>query len=226
MILIIIIILPCLKRILERGNVTVENSLLEDKQLFEQLKGVVDSLCNKPSGNCYLLHLVDLIGATMVGVKPAELLNIPLTKVGTTNSHWEECKVCLLLNKSIKLREIRKQNGSAQVFFYHSTSLNTALCSKANSRFLQELGYPKQYSVEGYVDFLVKRLNSNDFPHEIGIFLGYPLKDVLGFMGHSSLKLVKTKGWKIYGNENISNKRYQSFVQARTKVREHIHSFQ
>lgn len=201
----------------------MENSLLEDKQLGDQLKGVVNMLYDKPSCNCYLLHLVDLVGATLVGVKPAELLNISLSKCGTKFSHWEECKVCL--SKKIQLREIKKQTGNVQIFFYHLTSLDAALRSKANLKFLQRFGYPEQYSVESYVDILVERLNSNDFPHEIGIFLGYPLKDVLGYIGHSSLKLVKTKGWKIYGNENLSNKRYQSFVQARTRVREYIHSF-
>ncbi|WP_363319187.1 DUF3793 family protein [Desulfosporosinus sp.] len=35
------------------------------------------------------------------------------------------------------------------------------------------LGYPEQYSVEGYVYFLVTRLNRKEFPHEIGLFLGY-----------------------------------------------------
>jgi len=201
----------------------MENSLLEDVQICNQLKGVVNLLHNKPSCNCYLLHLVDLVGATLVGVKPAELLNISLTKGGTKFSHWEECKLCLSIK--IQLREIKKQNGSVQVFFYHSNSLDTALCNKANLKFLQRFGYPEQYSLEGYVDFLIERLRSSDFPHEIGIFLGYPLKDVLGYMGHSTLKLVKTKGWKIYGNENMSNKRYQSFVRARTKVRAYINSF-
>jgi len=63
------------------------------------------------------------------------------------------------------------------------------------------------YSVEGYVDFLVSRLNRKDFLHEIGLFLGYPFKDVLGYIGHPSLKLVEINGWKIYGNDKLSNKR-------------------
>ncbi len=201
----------------------METSSLEDKEIVEQLKGIVDWFYEKPCCNGYLIHLVDLIGATMMGVKPAELLNIPLDEGGTKNSAWEEFRVCFLRDKNIKLREIKKQNERVQVLFYHSTSLDNALCNKVNLKFLRELGYPEQYSVEGYVDFLVKRLNRKDFPHEIGIFLGYPFKDVLGYIGHPSLKLVKINGWRIYGNDKLSNKRYQSFLQARTKVRELIY---
>ena len=201
----------------------MKTSILEDKEIFEQLKGIVDWLYKKPCCDGYLIRLVDLIGATMVGVKPAELLSIPINEGGTKNSAWEEFRVYFLRDKNIKLREIKHQNGRVQVLFYHSTSLDNALCNSAILKFLRGLGYPEQYSVEGYVDFLVKRLNRKDFPHEIGLFLGYPFKDVLGFIGHPSLKLVKINGWKIYGNDKLSNKRYQSFLQARTKVRELIY---
>ncbi|MDO0823135.1 DUF3793 family protein [Desulfosporosinus nitroreducens] len=200
----------------------METSILEDQEVFEQLKGMSDWLNKKPCYDGYLIRLLDLIGSTMVGVKPAELLNIPINEGGTKNLALEELRVYFLRDKNIKFREIKKQKGRVQVLFYHSTSLDNALCSKASLRFLRGLGYPEQYSVEGYVDFLVTRLNRKDFPHEIGLFLGYPFKDVLGYIGHPSLKLVKINGWKIYGNDKLSNKRYESFSQARKKVRELI----
>ena len=37
-------------------------------------------------------------------------------------------------------------------------------------------------SLETLIIDLQKRLNSNGFPHEIGLFLGYPMTDVLGFI--------------------------------------------
>ncbi len=161
----------------------------------------------------------------MLGVKPAELLNIPFHKDGMKDSPWEECRNCLLWDKSIKFREIKIKNERIQVLFYHYASLDNTLRNKENLKFLRKLGYPDPYSLEVYLDLLAKRLNQDDFPHEIGIFLGYPLKDVLGFIGHPSLQLVKTKGWKIYGNEKTSITRYHSFIQARTKVREFINLF-
>ncbi len=197
--------------------------ILEDKEIVQQLKGMCDWLHKNPCYDRYLIRLLDLIGATMVGVKPAELLNLPINEGETKNLALEELRVFFLQDENTKLREIKIQNGRIQVLFYHSTSLDKALCNSANLRFLRSLGYPEQYSVETYVDFLISRLYKKDFPHEIGLFLGYPLKDVLGYIGHPSLKLVKINGWKIYGNDKLSNKRYESFLQARTKIRELIY---
>jgi hypothetical protein len=43
-----------------------------------------------------------------------------------------------------------------------------------------------------------------DFPHEVGVFLGYPLKDVAGFMGWVDLPVTCQGPWKIYGNPDRS----------------------
>ena len=48
------------------------------------------------------------------------------------------------------------------------------------------------------------RVQANDFPHEIGIFLGYPLKDVLAFMGQVRLAFSCQGPWKIYGKPDQS----------------------
>ena len=52
---------------------------------------------------------------------------------------------------------------------------------------------------------------SPGFPHEIGLFLGYPLQDVLGFIenrGQGS-KLVGT--WKVYGDEEAARRTFARY---------------
>jgi len=41
---------------------------------------------------------------------------------------------------------------------------------------------------------------SNSFPHEIGLFLGYPPEDVDGFVKHKGLHCKHCGCWKVYGN--------------------------
>ena len=42
--------------------------------------------------------------------------------------------------------------------------------------------------------------SSNDFPHEIGLFLGYPVEDVKGFIKYKG-ECSKCIGcWKVYGD--------------------------
>ena len=38
-----------------------------------------------------------------------------------------------------------------------------------------------------------------DFPHEIGVFLGYPLEDVVGFIRHRGKCFTCCGCWKSYG---------------------------
>lgn len=45
------------------------------------------------------------------------------------------------------------------------------------------------------------RINSNKtFPHEIGLFLGYPVEDVKGFIENKGENCVKCGAWKVYCN--------------------------
>ena len=40
-----------------------------------------------------------------------------------------------------------------------------------------------------------------DFPHEIGVFLGYPLEDVIGFIRNKGQCFCCLGCWKAYSNE-------------------------
>ena len=85
---------------------------------------------------------------------------------------------------------------------------------------LWEKRYKHINNFEEYMKELVLRLESEEFPHEIGIFLGYPLKDVLGFMGYGNKEFVEVCSWRIYGDKEISQKVYNRFVRDKIKMHE------
>ncbi|MBM7624551.1 DUF3793 family protein [Sporohalobacter salinus] len=158
------------------------------------------------------------IGATVVGVKPAELRTIKSYN-GNYNI-WDKCKTRILSYKEIDLIEVNKEKDRKKILFYHKSVLDEQLSNLEAINFLVELGYPKEYDLKTYLDFLVARLKEynfgkRDFPHEIGIFLGYPLKDVLGFMGYSDLECTCKQEWKIYGDKDSSLLQKKRFDLAR-----------
>ena len=51
---------------------------------------------------------------------------------------------------------------------------------------------------------------SEPFPHEIGLFLGYPPEDVLGFIENKS-PCKCTGCWKVYGNVDEAKKRFELY---------------
>jgi len=69
---------------------------------------------------------------------------------------------------------------------------------------LRRLGYPEDVASNSLPDILRTRLANGGFPHEVGIFLGYPLKDVAGFLGWTRLPFSCQGPWKIFGDPGSS----------------------
>ena len=47
-----------------------------------------------------------------------------------------------------------------------------------------------------------------DFPHEIGVFLGYPLYDVVGFIENAGRNFTCCGCWKAYGDPNAAQQHF------------------
>jgi len=156
------------------------------------------------------------IAATVGGVKPAEILMIG------------ECEYQELYpkyfrdNQSTPMVTIKQCCAKRQVLIYHRECLSKILNRKCTQLFLVSRGYPKDAAVECYIDHLVRRLRGRSFPHEIGVFLGYPLKDVFGYMGLTSLPHTKTKGWCMYGDTSESEKLHTEYRCARQRMCEKL----
>lgn len=72
------------------------------------------------------------------------------------------------------------------------------LSDSAYQQFLSQYGYGNFDNITSVLNHLELRLQEqNGFPHEIGVFLGYPLEDILGFIDNP--KAYKLCGvWKVY----------------------------
>jgi hypothetical protein len=161
--------------------------------------------------------LVMTLAPVIMGVKPAEILSFPNSennieeKLLKIKKHFEICK-------KIKYEIIKVENRSVKIIFYNESALENALSDNRNKKFLINLGYPKDYNMYGYLMYMVKRIESGSIPDEIGVFLGYPLKDVMGFIGHPSLKLTKVNKWRIYGDSKISDSIVIKFQAAKEQL--------
>ena len=60
--------------------------------------------------------------------------------------------------------------------------------------------------------FLKKRIcTQDDFPHEIGFFLGYPPEDVVGFIENNGKNFKFCGCWKVYSDVNEAEKRFHMY---------------
>lgn len=156
---------------------------------------------------CYIL---ECLAPTLLSQKPAELLNIKLHKA----TRREFC-ARLTQIPDINFFEIREISQLQQILFINKNVLERIIFNSISQEFLRFINYPHFSSVDDYLLHLIDKIRFHAFPHEIGLFLGYPLKDVLGFMGLVPLPYVKTQGWRVYGDERFSNDCYEKYQLAR-----------
>lgn len=98
---------------------------------------------------------------------------------------------------------------SVLIYAYRKTFLERDLQQEGARQLLMTYGY-WDCEVESCLLRLKERLTGYDcFPHEIGIFLGYPLEDVIGFINHKGQDCKLCGMWKVYGNVSEAGKLFQ-----------------
>lgn len=179
--------------------------------------------CENKSNSIYIKRILEIIGPVILGSKPSEIINIPGSiedkkmKLAKIESFFNHCS-------KITYRIITTHNGGKRVLFINEKSMEKVLSNKKCVNFLKFVGYSSNCKLNDYMNELVFRLQSEEFPHEIGIFLGYPLKDVLGFMGYGKNELVEIRNWRIYGDKEVSYEVYNNFMRDKAIMKEMVQS--
>ena len=104
----------------------------------------------------------------------------------------------------------RKSCGYGLVYIYRTSGLNRLLEKNEITDFLNNYGYIKG-SIPEYLDHLEQRLDSSEFPHEIGVFLDYPLDDIKAFIKNRGCNCPCTGCWKAYTNVPEAKKTFRKF---------------
>ena len=110
-----------------------------------------------------------------------------------------------LNNKDIYIKILRNlicSDSNYLIFVYRKTRLSNRINEKLIREFLSQYGYSNCKELNDYLYVLAnKLLCSKIFPHEIGIFLGYPLNDVKAFIKEKGKNFVACGDWKVYYNK-------------------------
>lgn len=117
----------------------------------------------------------------------------------------------VLVKKGVRVLPLRYGERCALIYVYRPSKLMKDLQNGAACSLLKERGYnleiPGRYIVQ-----LIQRLsNSKEFPHEIGLFLGYPPEDVSGFIENRAKGYKCVGEWKVYGNADRAKKTFAKY---------------
>lgn len=83
------------------------------------------------------------------------------------------------------------------LFLYSADMLAHHIKGTREQAFLRKLGYD-DLGLIGALERLSERTEGVSFPHEIGVFLGYPIDDVIGFVEGREPKICGC--WKVYSD--------------------------
>ena len=102
-----------------------------------------------------------------------------------------------LRRKGLRLLPLRWRDGKALLYLYRPKLLERDLRDPLSRKLLSECGYMCEGASICLARLISRLRTGEDFPHEVGLFLGYPPADVDGFMHRKdSYKLCGL--WKVY----------------------------
>lgn len=108
------------------------------------------------------------------------------------------------------------------IYIYRPTALIRDLGNPLAQKILAKCGYRLKRKLSGSdfgtqaISMLRERLQADgEFPHEIGLFLGYPPVDVMGFIRNKGMNCKCCGFWKVYGDEEQAQALFKQYRMCR-----------
>lgn len=153
------------------------------------------------------LQLALQCAPVLTGIKTANLLIIGRESVGDLSE---------ILNGERLFYRLLYENRERLVYLlYDKAALLAYLQTSKVFHLFQLLGYERIQFPEileeisyRYGSYMRKE---GEFPHELGLLLGYPVEDVFGFMLHRGQNFLYTGYWKVYKNPEQTKRLFEAF---------------
>jgi hypothetical protein len=154
--------------------------------------------------------LVRHCSPTLAGMKTGNLFGCPFATAREMTQDVRRLN-SVLVKKGLRVLPLQYQNGRALLYVYRPAQLSRDLQQATACRLLRERGYDAA-APEHCITRLMQRLRtSEEFPHEIGLFLGYPPEDVCGFIENKAGGCKCTGCWKVYGDADAAQKLFAKY---------------
>lgn len=117
----------------------------------------------------------------------------------------------VLVKKGIRVVPLKFREGRALIYAYRPSKLLQDLQRADACSLLRERGYAAEMPERCIVQLMRRLADSGEFPHEIGLFLGYPPEDVCGFIENKAEGYKCVGEWKVYGDEEQAMKTFAKY---------------
>jgi len=147
---------------------------------------------------------------TLAGIKTGNLFSCPYESLGTLVEDISNFNL-VLNSRGVYVALLRLDTGKALLYVFRPDRLARDLRKEDAALLLQDKGYDPSSS-EQCICRLSRRLEEEtEFPHEIGLFLGYPPADVSGFIENRGRNCKCTGCWKVYFDEQNALRLFERY---------------
>ena len=117
----------------------------------------------------------------------------------------------LLTAKGIRVIPLKESKESILIYVYRPSCLIQDFQNECLQNMLENLQYPTSNPEQCIVKLVQRLRECKTFPHEIGLFLGYPPEDVRGFINNQARNYKCVGTWKVYGDEQEAKKKFDRY---------------
>lgn len=153
--------------------------------------------------------IVQLCSPTLAGLKTGSLFSCPY------QSERELANDVRRMNRRLSPKGVRvlvlRVRRRALIYVYRPSSLRKDFANEAVAALLERFGYSVDCAERCVVQLIDRLQTSEEFPHEIGLFLGYPPEDVCGFIENKAQDCKCVGCWKVYGDEVEAKRRFAQY---------------
>ena len=148
----------------------------------------------------------------LAGVKPSNMLVLE-------NKHIRDV-VRVLEGTGLSWRCLYAGEEKNIWLLYRKEAMEETVLGKEQMLFLKEWGYKEDTLERMLIKFSQRfrqyRKDKNlPFPHEMGVFLGYPMADVKGFIKYEGKNYLYCGYWKVYENVEERKELFRTYEEIR-----------
>lgn len=154
--------------------------------------------------------LIDQCSPTLAGLKTGNMFPVTIEPGQDIRDELRGLNR-LLGKKGIRVVILRMMDKKALLYLYRPDFLKRDLGCPEARRILEEKGYCCGSAGSCIVQLIRHMAEDDEFPHEVGLFLGYPPEDVRCFMNDSRRGVKCTGCWKAYGDEEKARKTFMRY---------------
>ncbi|WP_394918081.1 DUF3793 family protein [uncultured Robinsoniella sp.] len=172
---------------------------------------ILDYLSSSSAWEQLCFQVVFQCAPVLKGVKASNLITLP-------KGMWLHL-FNILKDTDISCKILYSGSKNEVIFLYREDRLNEILEDRKAWDFVQSCGYAEMGMSE-----ILKRLRSRyelfmrktgDFPHELGIFLQYPIEDVKAFIQNGGKNSLLSGYWKVYHNPMQAAQIFRTYDEVR-----------